>query len=281
MIKILSKFKRYKLKAKLKKLLSLNNPLANKVERAIDSLINNHLDPDEKLWIEKIELIRDKLNNSSKIITLLDYGARESNKKLTEKQMQEGELYTTSVSNVCEYSKSRFWALLLFNLVRELKPKICIELGTCLGISTAYQAIAQTLNNQGSIITIEGAAVLATMAQNHLQQLGLTNTTVVCGRFQDKLENILKDNKPVDYVFIDGHHDERATNSYFETFIPFLSNQSVIIIDDISWSNGMRRAWNKIIEHDCVKISINLESIGICIIDSSISSNVNYNISLV
>jgi len=130
--------------------------------------------------------------------------------------------------------KSYFWSVLLFKLVRKFNPSACIELGTCLGISAAYQASAQKLNRKGKLVTLEGAVSLASLAEKNLQQLGLDNAHVVSGRFQDKLDTVLNENKPIDYAFIDGQHDEKATISYFEQLTPCLSVESIIDFDDIS-----------------------------------------------
>ena len=68
-----------------------------------------------------------------------------------------------------------------------------------LGILGAYQASAQKLNKNGSLTTLEGAQSLASLAEANLQQLGLDNTHVVSGRFQDNLDKVLTENKPIDY----------------------------------------------------------------------------------
>ena len=67
-------------------------------------------------------------------------------------------------------SKHYFWSLLLFKLIREFKPLNSVELGTCLGISGAYQAAAQKLNKSGRLITLEGAKSLASLAEKNLQK---------------------------------------------------------------------------------------------------------------
>ena len=139
--------------------------------------------------------------------------------------------------------KLYFRSLLSFKLVAEFKPLKSIELGTCLGISGAYHASAQMLNESGSLTTLEGAQSLASLAEKNLPQLGSDNTRVVSGRFQDNSDKVLTENKPIDYVFIDGHHDEQATIAYFEKFMPYLSKNSMLVFDDISWSDGMRHAW--------------------------------------
>jgi len=150
-----------------------------------------------------------------------------------------------------------------------------------LGISASFQAAALKLNAMGKIVTLEGADVLASLAERHFQTLGLDNANVVIGRFQDTLDEVLNAYKPVDYAFIDGHHDEKATLAYFEQIMPSLSQQTVLVFDDISWSEGMKRTWRTIMADERVKISIDLQQMGICVIDSRIEHRKNITIPMV
>ena len=123
-------------------------------------------------------------------------------------------------------------------------------------------------------------APLASLAGENLQKLGLDNATVIHGRFQDNLDRLISENRSVDYLFIDGHHDEHATISYFEYFIPHLSDKAIVVLDDISWSTGMRNAWNKIIEKEIVKFSVDLRVIGICVVDSGMEKRGDFRVKL-
>jgi len=234
--------------------------------------LKNDLIPEEKVWIDKIEKLRENLNASTTEISLVDYGAGKSDEHRTQQDMYTGKTVTTTVGEVCRSgSKSPFWSFLLFNLVREFKPAVCIELGTCLGISTSYQAVALSLNKAGKIVTIEGATTLAKCAEQNIEAIGLENVRVVAGRFQDVLDEVLNESGPVDFVFIDGHHDEKATMRYFDQIIPFLANQGVVLVfDDISWSPGMKKAWKKIKVDERVKISVDLRKVGICLMKKKI-----------
>jgi len=158
----------------------------------------------------------------------------------------------------------------LFKFIREFRPSVCLELGTCLGISASYHAAALELNNHGKIVTLEGSESLASLARENFERLGLKRVTVVVGRFQDTLEEVLRRQAPIDFVFIDGHHDEHATLAYFEKIFPFLSEDAVLVLDDISWSNGMKRAWKTIVSNKRINISVDLFNVGVCIIASSL-----------
>ena len=94
---------------------------------------------------------------------------------------------------------------------------------------------------------------------------------VVADRFQDVLDKVLNESRPVDFAFIDGYHDENATMRYFDQHIPFLANQGVVLVfDDISWSPGMKNAWKKIKVDERVKISVDLLKVGICFMKKKI-----------
>ena len=73
----------------------------------------------------------------------------------------------------------------------------------------------------------------------------------------------LQDLEAVDYVFFDGNHQENTTVNYFETCIPFITNDTIFIFDDIHWSAEMERAWEKIKMHPKTKMSLDLFHLGI------------------
>lgn len=266
---------------KLNRLRKLNIPAGEKIARAIDETLNNHLCPEEQKWVDKIEELRERLRKSSKEISVTDYGAGSSNISRTEEERDKGVVALSTIGKACKASKPYFWALLLSKFVKEFKPLKCIELGTCLGVSAAYLAFNQKLSKKGSIVTLEGAESLASLAKENLDALGLENATVVSGKFQDTLDMVLSKHQPIDYAFIDGHHDEEATIVYFQQIQPFLQEASIVIFDDITWSKGMRKAWEKIKENEKIKISLDLKMMGICVLDPGIRNKYHFNIPLI
>ena len=241
------------------------HPAAKRIARAIDNALTRTLTAEEKRWVTRIEELRKSLRASTESVTLTDYGAGDPDAARSVDEMRAGVVTSATVSEVCGYSKSPFWSLLLFKLIREFRPAVAIELGTSLGLSAAYQAAALRLNGRGRLTTLEGAATLADLARENLESLDLDSVSVVSGRFQDNLDSVLTANAPADYVFIDGHHDERATIAYFEQAVPHLAPSAVVVFDDIAWSAGMQRAWNQIADREDVALSVNLQLMGICV----------------
>ena len=244
--------------------------------RSIRDTVKRRFHRSEKELFEKIENLRDELASSAGSISFTDYGAGEPSDHFSSDEMYRGRLITVSLESLCRHaSKSYPWTHLLFKLIRELKPSVCLELGTCLGITGAYQAAALEINQSGKLLTLEGAELLAAVALDNFKRLSLSRATVRVGRFQDILGDVLRQEAPIDFVFIDGHHDGHATIRYFEEILPFLSEGAVLVFDDILWYETMKRAWQQIRGHRQVKTSIDLRVIGLCVI-TNVSKDKKY-----
>jgi predicted O-methyltransferase YrrM len=222
----------------------------------------------ERAAMARIEGLRAQVIQSEERVTIEDFGAVSPTAHLSDADMYAGRVAAKTVGQVCrEASKASPWTLLLFHLVRQFAPARAIELGCSLGISASYQAAAQRLNRHGRFWTLEGARALADLARQHLAELGLDHVTVVTGRFQDTLDDVIAAARPIDYAFIDGHHDERATLRYFEHLLPHLDRVAVLVFDDISWSAGMARAWQQIDADPRVGLAVDAHHVGICVLD--------------
>ena len=230
---------------------------------AISDTIADRTSQPEREWIERIEELRRQMRASSELLEVMDYGAVSSNVQLSEEEMYAGRMIRKSIGDISRSAGKADRAQLLFRLVRQVKPQTCVELGTSVGLSACYQAAALKLNGHGKLITLEGAESVASVAEGNFSRLGLDNIELVRGRFQDTLPKVLLSNAPVDYAFIDGHHDEMATLKYFNEIKGALAPAAVIVFDDIRWSEGMTRAWDAIRRDRQVQILVDLDNMGI------------------
>ncbi len=244
---------------------------AGAISQSLRSVLRAARTPEEQRWIDRVERLRADLNASTQEITRRDYGAGSAGATLTPEEMRAGVEVVDTLGHISRaVSKSPFWCLVLFKLVRHLHPRSCIEMGTAVGISAAYQAAALKLNGYGALVTLEGASSLADIARSNLRRLDLEAVESVVGRFQDTLLDVLSRHQPVDYVFVDGHHDEQATLSYFEQLLPFLATPALLVFDDIAWSPGMTRAWSAIATDPRIGVAVDLGPVGLCVLDRSI-----------
>ena len=196
-----------------------------------------------------IEFLRRKLLHSAKTIEVLDFGAGGTGKKV--KKIKD----IAKVSSVSP-AKGR----MLFRLVNFMQPKIMVEMGTSLGLSTAYQAKACP---DAKFITMEGSPQTAAVALENFNLLKVTGIKQVNGDFKDTLPGVLANLSSVDYVFFDGNHRKEATLEYFNAFMKKASANSVFVFDDIRWSQGMHEAWLEIIKEPSATVTMDLFRMGL------------------
>ena len=151
-------------------------------------------------------------------------------------------------------------AQLIYRLAKFNNANLIIELGTCLGITTAYLAKAVP---QANVITIEGCPQTAAIAKENFKALNLDHIRLEVGNFDHILPGILEEQEKLDFVYIDGNHRKDATLNYFKWCLPKVHENSMLIFDDIYWSAGMKEAWAEIKDHPQVTVTIDLFWIGL------------------
>jgi predicted O-methyltransferase YrrM len=218
------------------------------VYRLVDEVI---YDFSEKEIYHPIEKARKRLLNDNNTITVTDLGAGSHLNKNREKQ----------VSVIAKNAlKSPRLAQLIYRLVADLQPKSMIELGTCLGITTLYlQRAAPTAKTY----TLEGCPQTAAVAGEVFKHDSENNIEQLVGNFDDTLHPLIDTLPQLDFVYVDGNHQKDATLRYFEWCLPKVHEDTLLIFDDIYWSEGMKDAWAQIKAHPQVTVTIDLFWIGL------------------
>lgn len=198
----------------------------------------------------KLKALCRELKNNKHEIEIADFGA--GSKKLSDKR-QISRIYKTSSS------KGRYGHL-LFQLSKYYKPKSILEFGTSLGIGTINLALG---NPEAKITTVEGCHETRSVANENFKKTGLTNIQSIESTFIDYIQT-MKD-VHFDMVFIDGHHDGESLLKYMEALIPFTHTETLFILDDIRWSDGMFEAWNHLVSDKQFHLTIDFFRMGIVI----------------
>ena len=245
------------------------DPIGARIAKAVAVTMSEQVSDEEANWIARIEALRTRLQEDATTLEGLDFGAGSPNSQRSDELMTRGVEWQKTVREVCRASKNRKWGVFLMKLVRVFQPKSAIELGTCLGISGAYQAAGLALDGTGQLTTLEGATSLAERSRRHFADLGLQNVRVVEGPFHTTLEQSLESLGTIDYAFIDGHHDGPATLKYFEQIRPYLTDPALIVFDDIRWSKSMQNAWKRLVAEPNVRVAVDLFQIGVVFLDGS------------
>lgn len=198
-----------------------------------------------------IELARQNFLQNVSLIEVEDFGTG----GIKEKK------YTIKICNICKNSsKNKKYGRLLFRIARYYNPETIVEFGTSLGLSTMYLSMG---NKNGKVITIEGAKEIHSEALNLFTKNNILNVNAINTDFDKIISQDKFRFKNIDLVFLDGNHQKEATIRYFEYFMKLSNNNTVIILDDIHWSEGMEEAWNYIKILPSVTLTIDIFAMGL------------------
>ncbi len=209
----------------------------------------------------EIKELRQKLLNKSQMIEITDFGSKKDKKKYEHR-------FESVASIVRKSAVNERYGRILFRLVEYFRPQTIIELGSSVGISTLYLAMAQP---GARIFTVEGCTTKSEQASANFELMKVSNIEQHIGRFDIVLPDLITEAGKLDFAFIDGNHTYEATLSNFEMLLKIAHNDTVFLFDDIHWSAGMEKAWNKITEHERVTVSIDIFRMGIVFLKKELS----------
>lgn len=196
----------------------------------------------------EIESIRDHWKNSNIEMDQESIGVKStvSNPKLISQIARKG---------VSDWSSS----VMLKGIIDYLCCESVLELGTSLGINTAYLSKCSTVQE---IITVEANFELVELAKETLKDAEI-RIELITADITDAIVNLADRNKSFDFVLVDANHKYEATTNYFRQLKHLIHDESIIVFDDINWSPEMTRAWNEICEDEHVTLTLENFQMGI------------------
>ncbi len=149
---------------------------------------------------------------------------------------------------------------LLFRLVNHFQPAQIIELGTSLGISTAYMASA---NSKIPVITVEDRPEISEIAKKNFEQLELKNIVQLSGDAKTLLQSILEKKQELNFIVFNEKHCNEKTLNYFGQCLEKGNESDLFVFTDIHSSTEMRDAWKEIKNNNKVRVTIDLFFMGL------------------
>ena len=140
-----------------------------------------------------------------------------------------------------------------------------VELGTSLGVTTAYLA---AMDSRNKVLTYEGCPAVAEVARANWEKLGLSNIACVVGEITvDSLQLAVDRLSGIDVAFIDANHTYEATLTYFNALASRVHEKSVVVVDDIHYNEDMEKAWKAICADERVTTTMDLYRMGLVFFD--------------
>jgi predicted O-methyltransferase YrrM len=228
------------------------------VYELVDKVFRNQKDNQA---FQDIAKLRRKLLHKSQVIEITDFGTGANHKSYSHR-------FERVASIARNTSVSSKYGRLLYRLVEHFRPQTIIELGTSIGISTLYMSMA---NPFAKVYTIEGCTTKSEQAATNFNTLQVSNVEQQIGRFDLVLPDLLSQVVKLDFAFIDGNHTYEATIENFEMLLRSAHNDTVFVFDDIHWSVSMQKAWDEIIDHDRVTVSVDIFRMGMVFLRKELS----------
>ena len=156
--------------------------------------------------------------------------------------------------------------------LEDRKGLTIVELGTSLGVTTAYLA---AMDSRNKVVTYEGCPAVAEVAQTNWEKLGLSNIACVVGEITvdslqltvDSLQLAVDRLSGIDVAFIDANHTCEATLTYFNALASRVYEKSVVVVDDIHYNEDMEKAWKAICADERVTTTMDLYRMGLVFFD--------------
>lgn len=126
----------------------------------------------------------------------------------------------------------------LYELVRDTKPAIVVEIGTRRGESAIQMA---TAHPGSQILTID----IDPNSAEFIRKMKLKNLRAITSDSAKAVHEV-KIWAPFDMLFIDSDHCYERATAEFKAYSPFVKKGGIMIFDDIHINDGMTKFWNEI-----------------------------------
>ena len=199
---------------------------------------------------EQIALYRRSLLKNKTYLHVTDLGAGSRHFRFAKRRIDRMARHSAN-----SYKENRLW----YRLAKHFQPKRILELGTHLGTATYALHLGAP---HAQLTSVEGSTELAQWTEAHLKRFGVKHVRIIQADFDRILPELVQET-PYDLIVVDGNHRYEPTLRYFDYLLKAVHPGSLIIWDDIHWSEEMSRAWEVIQSRPEVSVSIDLFCCGL------------------
>jgi predicted O-methyltransferase YrrM len=207
---------------------------------------------------QEIEKMRGRLLSNQTSVEVKDLGAKSTHFKYDQRTIARVAATSLNDEEHCA---------LFYRIAKSVEAKKILELGTSMGIASLYLSKVE----DSRVVTFEGNPAMVSIAETNFEYFNQKNIELIEGNIDQTLPDHLQDPTKIDFALIDANHKYEPTISYFNQLARRMSDHGIIVLDDISHSEGMARAWNEIRKHDLVYGSVDLFRCGILFFDLNLN----------
>jgi predicted O-methyltransferase YrrM len=147
-------------------------------------------------------------------------------------------------------------------LVLRRKPSVVVEFGTAFGASGMYWLAGLDKNGFGHLYTFDPNATWARIAHENLASVSDRFTGIV-GTFEDNYSVIDQSKSCIDICLIDAIHTTDFVLSQLSIVLQNSRSQTLIVLDDIKFSDDMWACWKRVSGQDRFSAAIEFGGVGV------------------
>jgi caffeoyl-CoA O-methyltransferase len=136
--------------------------------------------------------------------------------------------YESEIFPQTEMGSSPLLIKILTQLIRILKPKVALEIGTFTGVTSI--AMAKAMPDGGHLYTIEKFDKFSRVAKKNIDGNGMSDKITLLEGDAFEIMSALR-GVTLDFVFIDGNKERYL--DFFQLADKMLSKNGVVVIDDV------------------------------------------------
>ncbi len=164
--------------------------------------------------------------------------------------------------------KNNKYHRLVFRLIRYFNPKTIIDLGSFTGLSAIHMSIASP---ESQIITFPCSQLTYNLLYDNISRIDFNNiilSEIFSASLSSQFEN---KNQKIDLICINRFCEPGEILKIIEDSIPFLSNESFMIIRDLNNNDKNRSLWNHMKAHKKTTVTVDLFNLGIIFFNKELS----------
>ncbi len=155
---------------------------------------------------------------------------------------------TDTIGSIARQSQPYHVQQVFYTLTLMLRPARILDLGTAVGMSSAYLAAAQACAGvDGTVTTLDASPVRLKIAQRLHASVGLENVRYASGMAEQDLQRELALNDRFDMAVVDAAHGRKGFLTIYEYLIEAANPGALIIfVPDARHTGEIAKAWDKI-----------------------------------
>ncbi len=204
------------------------------------------------------EDIRQKLLMNTTEVAMIDLGAKSAYFDNDNRTLSKIAASSLSPAPYCR---------LYQRIAAYIEASQILELGTSMGITTLYLAHDHHTN----VTTFEGNSPMINVALTHFEYFDKKNINLIEGNIDTTLAEFLLKPTKIHLALMDANHRYEPTIRYFNLISRRMADKGVIIVDDIYYSEDMKRAWQELRKHQLVYGSADLFRCGLLFFDPALN----------